>query len=87
MTGLAVSAVHGMPADPVIRLAGNPGGSASGVDATVTCSMPGPGGLIVPSSASSPGPGPASAAAWTSILAGSARVNVRAIGGVAAGSA
>jgi hypothetical protein len=34
-----------MPADPVIRLAGNPAGCAPGVEATVTCSRPGPGGL------------------------------------------
>src|SRR6516165_8773097 len=36
ITGLAVSAVHGMPADPPIKLAGNPAGSAPGVEAMVT---------------------------------------------------
>ena len=41
MTGLAVSAVHGMPADPLIKLAGNPAGCAPGVEATLTCSRPG----------------------------------------------
>jgi len=46
MTGLAVSAVHGMLADPLIRLAGNPAGHAPGVEATLTCSSPGPGGLV-----------------------------------------
>ena len=87
MTGLAVSAVHGMPADPVIRLAGNPAGCAPGVEATVTCSRPGPGGLTLPSSASSAGPGRASAEACGRRVAGPARVNVRASGAVAAGSA
>ena len=87
MTGLALSAVHGMLPDPLIRLAGNPGGSAAGVAATLTCSRPGPGGLTLPSSASSPGPGRASADACGRRVAGLATVNVRAIGAVAAGSA
>src|SRR5260370_845338 len=59
MTGLAVSAVHGVPPDPLIRLAGNPAGRWPGVEATLTCSTPSPGGLICSSSASSPGPGTA----------------------------
>src|ERR1700750_57876 len=61
MTGLAVSAVHGIRPDPLTRLAGNPGGCAPGVEATLTCSRPGPGGLIWLSSASSPATGTASA--------------------------
>src|SRR5580658_7855433 len=40
MTGLAPSAVHGMLPDPLIRLAGNPGGSATAVEGTLTCSTP-----------------------------------------------
>ena len=91
MTGLGVSAVHGMPADPLIRLAGNPAGCAPGVEATLTCSRPGAGGPArassASSSASSPGPGRASAEACSRRAAGRATVNARAMGGVAAGSA
>src|SRR5947207_11744822 len=87
MTGLALSAVHGMLPDPLIRLAGNPGGSAAGFPATLTCSRPGPGGPTLPSSASSPGPGRASAEACGRRVTGLATVNVRDIGAVAAGSA
>src|SRR5439155_13423667 len=87
MTGLALAAVHGMLPDPLIRLAGNPGGSAAGLPATVTCSRPGPGGLIRPSSASSPGPGRASAEARGRRVTGPATENVLAIDTVAAGSA
>ena len=64
MTGLAVSAVQGTPAVPLIRLAGNPAGGAPAAPATLTCSTPGLGGRISESSsASRPGPGRASAAA------------------------
>ncbi len=87
MTGLVVSAVHGVPPDPLIRLAGNPAGRWPGVEATLTCSTPSPGGLIWSSSASSPGPGTASAEARSRRVAGPGTVNVRAIDGVAAGSA
>src|SRR5580704_1771983 len=87
MTGLVVSAVHGVRDDPLIRLAGNPGGSAPGVEATETSSTPGPGASNRPSNVSSPGPGRASAAACSRNAAGRATVKERAIGAVAAGSA
>src|ERR1700730_2639140 len=87
MTGLAVSSVHGVPPNPLIRLAGNPAGRPPGVEATLTCSTPSPGGLILSSRASSPRPGTASAEACSRRVAGRATVNVRAIDGVAAGSA
>src|SRR5579859_2044761 len=91
MTGLAVSAVHGARADPLIRLAGNPAGSAPGVEATKTSRTPGPGRAerdeSEESNASSPAPGSASAVAWTPNAAGLATVKERAIGAVAAGSA
>src|SRR3984957_4584597 len=85
-------AVHGVRADPLIRLAGNPAGSAAGVEATLTCSTPGPGTRArraesVSSTASSPGPGSASAAARTPNTAERPTVNTRPIGAVAAGSA
>ena len=88
MTGLAVSAVQGRPAVPLIRLAGNPAGCAPGVEATLTCSRPGPGGRISESSsASRPGPGSARAEACSRRVCGLATVKVRAMGAVAAGSA
>src|SRR5580693_609687 len=88
MTGLVLSAVHGVRVDPLIRLAGNPGGSAPGVEAALNCRTPGPGRAgSASSSASSPGSGRASAAACSRRVAGLASVNARAIGAVAAGSA
>ena len=67
--------------------AGNPAGCAPGVEATLTCSTPGPGGGIRSNSASSPGPGQASAEADSRRVAGRATVSTRAMGAVAAGSA
>src|ERR1700722_11466216 len=88
MTGLEPEAVHGVRADPLIRLAGNPAGSAPGVEATLTCSTPGRGGEeSVSRTPSSPGPGRASAAARTPNTAERPTVNTRAIGAVAAGAA
>ena len=88
MTGLAVSAVQGMAAVPLIRLAGKSAGCAPAVEAALTCSRPGPGGRISESSSvSRPGPGRASAAARSCRAAGAAVVKVRAMGAVAAGSA
>jgi hypothetical protein len=85
MTGLALSAIHGWPPDPRSRL-----GQAvreAAAEATVTCTAPRPGGAIWSSSRSRPDPGTASAVPLSRSAAGRGRVNVRAIGGTAAGSA
>ena len=88
MTGLALSAVHGMLADPLIRLAGNPAGSAPGVAGHADLQQA-RAGRADRGRAARPARGRAGRARKPAAAGSPGRrtVNVRAIGAVAAGSA